>query len=289
MKKTLNFCILISMALLVFVACYSSDTQVDEQYDTDSLCYYEWNDDCEKWQDPYPELTAGQLRMLKTSSIANGDKETFAKLVKYPLKREYPLPSIKNEQEMIDYFDILFDNAIRDTLRNLDSNSWEEVGWRGVMVYHGMLWNDGPIDVINYTSPQEEQLRQKLIREDISALHPSLQGPWVPKHKFRLSNKKYGLARIDYDTTNFENSYRLTIFKKGSKVDDIPALILTGYMEVSGSIGYTVYYFKNKKGYKAVYNPDYFPSDTEQEKWANFKPAIELISPKKDTTKLIIR
>lgn len=57
-------------------------------------------------------------------SIANGDKETFADLVRYPLYRQYPLRNIYTKDEMVKYFDFLFDDEFRNTIRALKPDEW---------------------------------------------------------------------------------------------------------------------------------------------------------------------
>ena len=195
----------------------------------------------------------GQHRALIIKSIVDGDKKTFASLVQYPLRRDYPLRDIRNRQQMIDNFDLIFDATFRDTLRTMDSNSWEVIGWRGAMLCDGMIWGDGPVEVINYSSPQEQQFRQKVIAAEMQTLHPSLQGNWQPKDRLLFDDVTYEFARLDVQGEDF---YRLTLFKKGAKTGDIPALTLYGKCEIEGSMGIATYSFSNNKGYKAFYSPD---------------------------------
>ena len=274
--------LLILFAILLLTSCKNNQTEV-----VSDTAEEQGEEQYEHWQNPYPDLTYGQIRQLIITSIVNGDKETFANLVQYPIRRDYPLRNIENKEQMIANFDLIFDAAFRDTIAMLDSNSWEEVGWRGYMLYHGMLWGDGPVEVINYSSPQEQKLRADIIAKEMSALHPSLQGEWGPVDRFLLDDGKYGFARLDVVTTESQKPFRLTIFKKNAKVGDPPALTLTGDSDVQGSIGYTTYYFRNNDGYEAVYSPDYYPEDDSE--WAAFKPFITLISLNGKETKLTIK
>ena len=191
----------------------------------------------------------GQHRDLIIKSIVNGDKETFASLVQYPLYRQYPLRPIKNRQQMIDNFDLIFDAQFRNTLRTLDSNSWRVVGWRGAILHNGEIWGDGPVTKIGYFSLKEQQFRQKVIAAEMRALHPSLQGNWEPENRMLFDDKTYGFARIDH--LQGDDYYRLTIFKKGAKIGDIPVLTLYGTREIQGSMGILFYSFSNDEGYEA--------------------------------------
>lgn len=273
--------LLVLLVILLLASCKNNQAEVESDTVEEQVDQYE------HWQNPYPDLTEGQIRQLIITSIAHGDKETFANLVQYPISRDYPLHNIENKEQMIANFDLIFDAAFRDTIALLDSNSWEEVGWRGYMLYHGMLWGEGPVWVINYSSPQEQKLRADIIAREMSALHPSLQGEWEPVDRFLLDDGKYGFARLDEVTTESQEPFRLTIFKKNAKIGDRPALTLTGDSDVQGSIGYTTYYFHNNDGYEAVYSPDYYPEDNSER--ATFKPFITLTSPNGKETKLTIK
>lgn len=102
-------------------------------------------------------LTTEQYHQMIIEAIANGDKQRFAKMLCYPVHRPDPLPDIENEQQMVQYFDILFDKPFRKKVAELDSNSWNLVGWRGWMILDGEIWDTDPCIVINYSSPIEQQ------------------------------------------------------------------------------------------------------------------------------------
>ena len=56
--------------------------------------------------------------------IADGDAKGLAKLTTYPLKRNYPLKDIENEEQMIAYFDVLFDDSVKEVMRNASVSDW---------------------------------------------------------------------------------------------------------------------------------------------------------------------
>lgn len=94
-------------------------------------------------------LSDAKYHQMILEAIANGDKKMFAKMVSYPLSRPYPLPDIETEGQMVRYFDTLFDKQFRQQIAKLDSNSWDNVGWRGCMILDGEIWDTDPIICIN--------------------------------------------------------------------------------------------------------------------------------------------
>lgn len=207
-------------------------------------------------------LTMEQYHQQILSAIANGDKELFAEMVCYPLERNYPLPDIEDKQQMVRYFDTLFDMPFRKQIAQLDSNSWMNVGWRGYMILDGEIWDTDPCIEVNYSSPLEQGYAEYLINKDTSRLHPSLRGNWKPFECFLLDGThyrdfEYAFARVDIsieDDMEKEPSYRLALFKKGAKASDAPSLILYGIMEIEGSMQIVSFVF-DTDGYYAVITP----------------------------------
>lgn len=180
------------------------------------------------------------------SSIANGDKESFSDLVRYPLRRQYPLKDINIKSEMVEYFDFLFDDGFRKTIGSLKPDDWDVIGWRGFMVLSGELWEDGgELVAVNYSSPAEQKLRDSLIKAEFKALHPSLQGNWSPVDRLQLEDDVFGFARID-KSTDSDELYRLTIFAKDAKINDKPIVNLEGTVYYEGNMGDGFFYFKTQ-------------------------------------------
>ena len=119
------------------------------------------------------------------SNIANGDKQTFAKMVSYPLSRPYPLPDVETEGQMIRYFDTLFDKQFRQRIAKLDSN----------------------VDISTDHNPETEP------------------------------------------------SFRVAIFKKGTKASEVPAIVLLGERTIEGSMHLETLNFKSDK-YTVVIVPE---------------------------------
>ena len=214
-------------------------------------------------------LTHEQYHQMILEAIANGDKQMFAKMVSYPLWRRYPLPDIENEEQMVRYFDTLFDKQFRQQIAKLDSNSWDYVGWRGAMILHGKIWDTGSWIIVNYSSPLEQRHAEYLKKKDMARLHPSLRGNWEPYDCYRLDGKEfpdfeYSYARVDASTDhNPEDfpTYRVAVFKKGSNASDPPAIVLLGERTLEGSMHIETLYFKSDE-YDIFINP----KDVEDEK-----------------------
>ncbi len=63
------------------------------------------------------------------------DKTAIAALIRYPLKRRYPIPDIKNEAEFINRFDEVFNDELVAVIGSSNINTdWEKVGSRGIML-----------------------------------------------------------------------------------------------------------------------------------------------------------
>jgi hypothetical protein len=57
------------------------------------------------------------------------DKTAIAAHIRYPLKRQYPLPDIKNEAEFINRFDEVFNDELVAVIGSSNINTdWEKVG-----------------------------------------------------------------------------------------------------------------------------------------------------------------
>lgn len=112
--------------------------------------------------DDFNTMSIGQRHQMLIDAIAKGNKQQFADLVVYPVRRISPVPDIETKEQMISYFDTLFDKSFRERIAHLDSNSWEEMGWRGWMLLNGEIWDTDPGIVINYSSPLEQQYAQEL-------------------------------------------------------------------------------------------------------------------------------
>jgi len=182
------------------------------------------------------------LDFIKT--IKSQDKKGLALKTLYPLKRQYPIPAIENEQDLINRYDTLFDDKLVKTIVNSDpATDWQEVGWRGIMLSNGIIWldYDGKLRSINNQTTAELKLRNNLVKADKDRLNPALKSFIRPI--LILETSKF-LIRID-DLGS--GNYRYASWPLKGSMKDKPALILTkGQVIPDGSGGNHTYVFKNE-------------------------------------------
>ena len=202
--------------------------------------------------DDLNSITIGRRHQMLIEAIAKGNKQQFADLVVYPVRRTSPIPDIENKEQMVSYFDTLFDKSFRERIAHLDSNSWEEIGWRGWMLLNGEIWDTEPGIVINYSSPLEQQYAQELENKDMARVHPSLRGSWKPYDCYLLDCSEfpfldYSFARLDESTNQGqyeEPQYRLAIYRKGAGPSDRPSIVLMGKRVIEGSANIVSFNFE---------------------------------------------
>ncbi|MCG3701925.1 hypothetical protein L5F41_07470 [Aliarcobacter butzleri] len=164
-------------------------------------------------------------------------------LVEYPLKRQYPIPSIKNQEELKKRFSEVFDDKLIEEIKNSKIEDWSEMGWRGIMLNQGTLWLnfDEIIIAINYQSDFEKRLREDLIRKEKEQLDSSLKEFIEPTYKIKTKNFLIRIDKID------DSKYRYSSWKIGKSESSKPDLVLlNGEIEYSGTIGHQYFTFKNR-------------------------------------------
>lgn len=184
----------------------------------------------------FNNMSDNQYRQTLLEVISNGDKELFAKMVSYPIHRIYPLPDIENPQQMVQYFDTMFDKSFREQIAGLDSNSWIHFRGNGWTICNGAIWDTSGCIVISHTSPIERRYAQYLIDKDRSRLHHSMLDEWEPYDCFFIDSSddttfKYSYARLDVSTNHFTGVppiYRIAMYTKESQPSDAPDLVLFG-------------------------------------------------------------
>lgn len=189
----------------------------------------------------------GQKKDRITSLISLFKQQNIhaiAARIHYPLKRENPIPDIKNANDFVHRFNEIFDQTLVDKIANAKSDQWKEVGWRGIMLDNGTVWMDGDegkITAINYQTTAEKNLLEKLIRKQKKYVHPSLEH--FKRPVYTIKTAKY-LIRID-ELSN--GMYRYACWKIGNKENTQPDMILNnGKLEFEGSGGNHVITFINK-------------------------------------------
>lgn len=181
-------------------------------------------------------------------SIVDGDAKQLASLTHFPIVRAYPLKNIENEQQLEVYFDTLFDDHFRQLMSQADENDWDSVGWRGQMFADGLLWVYDSLTAVNYYSELELRLKQQLAEQEMNSLHPSLWGNWRPYGCY-VDEKDGSVLRVDVGD---DGVCRLSVYHCGTKLSDRPDILVTGHMEIRGSIGVVYHHYESREGCEMV-------------------------------------
>ncbi|WDF63479.1 hypothetical protein [Flavobacterium sp. KACC 22763] len=174
--------------------------------------------------------------------VKNSDKEAIAKRIKFPFKREYPIPLVKDKADFVKRYNQIFDKVLIEKITKSDpAKDWSEVGWRGIMLNQGDLWidTDGRIISINHQSDEEVKIKNSLIaaqKKNVNASISNFKEPVaiLETSKFRI--------RID-DLGN--NNYRYVSWGIKNKMTDTPDLVIEkGVFVADGTGGNHHYEFK---------------------------------------------
>ncbi|PSL25858.1 hypothetical protein [Chitinophaga ginsengisoli] len=181
--------------------------------------------------------------------VKQQDKVALSKKIVFPLRREYPLPAIKNKQEFLNRYNEIFNDTLVEMITtSAPDKDWSKMGWRGLMLRHGQLWlnEEGKLIAVNYQSAVESKKRALLVEKERSLVHSSLK-----EFKRPVALLETGKFRIRIDDMGNGN-YRYASWGLKNKQSDKPDLIIeNGQYIPEGSGGNHRYEFKTN-GY--VYN-----------------------------------
>ena len=198
-------------------------------------------------------LLSGQDLSIKNQKIVRNfietvktkNKDKICSLVRYPLTREYPIPEVKNKNELLKRFDEVFDiKLVNLIVKSKVNTDWSDVGWRGIMLLDGEVWLDfdGKLIGVNYQSQFEKKKKEELIKIQRNSLHESLRVFKSPV--CILETSKY---RIRIDEMG-NNKFRYASWRLQQNISEKPEmLLLDGKVEFDGSGGNHSYIFKSGK------------------------------------------
>ena len=171
------------------------------------------------------------------------DKTAIAAHIRYPLKRQYPLPDIKNEAEFVNRFDEVFDEELVTIIGSSNINTdWDSVGWRGIMLNNGVMWvdTDGKVIAVNTQNATEQAHAEKLIAQDKQSLHSSIKTFQKPILDWKTANYRVRIDNLG------DGNFRYASWNIDKSPSDRPDIVLIhGEITFSGSGGNHSYTFKN--------------------------------------------
>jgi hypothetical protein len=192
----------------------------------------------EKLDDDKQSFVRNVIKLFQNRNI-----DSISNVIIYPLRREYPIPSVKNKEEFKKRFNEIFDKSLLEKIANSKVEQRQEVGWRGIMLNFGILWiesYEGKIIAINYQSDFEKKQIQTLIETERKQLHNSIKVYQKPTYSIKTKNY---LIRID-ELTN--DKFRYASWKIGQNESTKPDIIIdNGKLEFEGSGGNHVITFSN--------------------------------------------
>ena len=192
------------------------------------------------------------------------DRTAIAAHIRYPLKRQYPLPDIKNEAEFINRFDEVFDEELVAVIGSSNINTdWDNVGWRGIMLNNGVMWvdTDGKVIAVNTQNTTEQAHAEKLIAQNKQSLHSSIKIFQKPILDWKTDN--YHIRVDDLGDRN----YRYVVWSIDKKISDKPDMVLlNGDITFEGSGGNHHYTFKNGR-YSYILHVTVIGCDTSPPGW----------------------
>ena len=182
------------------------------------------------------------------SLVKENNAKKLSALIKYPLKRQDPLPYVYTPKQFISYYSTIFDKPFKQKLMSYNDSCvfedyvYEVYGLVGES-FHGDLWinKEGKITSINYLSSKELKHKDQLIINLKKHMHPSVRN-WQDN---RITGKSKGLT-IRIDMT--DKGLRYVSWSKGRSMSEKPDLIIyNGIEEPQGTIGGWTWTFVNGK------------------------------------------
>ena len=210
------------------------------------------------------------------AAFESDDKAAIASLVYYPLKRRYPIPDIKDEAELINRFDEVFNDELVAVIASSNINTdWDKVGWRGIMLNNGVMWVDteGKIIAVNTQNTKEQALAKRLIEQGKQSLHASINTFEKPVLDWKTAN--YHIRVDDLG----DHNYRYAVWNIDKRAMDKPDMVLfNGDVTVSGTGGNHHYTFKNGR-YSYILHVTIIGCDTSPPGWLEvYKDDEQLLS-----------
>ena len=240
--------------------------------------------------DPNKDVAGGTQNIEAImKSIANGDAEKLASLCSFPIERKYPMRNIKDSKDMLKKFDKIFDREFREKIKHAKISDWKSNGYRGYSwgEENASIWVYDSLTIIDYYSPQEQQLYDELVKQEMESLHESIRGNgWHPfccykditdgsiiridirerkvmkEENFHTDGFIYSAPQLQPFKLRGDEEFRLAVYPQKYNLRGKPKMLLSGSVDIGGSANMRGYYFK--KGNLEIYLGDiYYESEKE--------------------------
>ncbi len=167
--------------------------------------------------------------------LKTGSAQLIAQNVVYPYKMGRGVPSIKNEQEFIEKYDIILPKYLRKYLIESPMEHWNYNAYKGNIClywcFNGEITPNGKIVSLK-TIKKLREYRKDYIEKEKQTIHPSLKN--YNYNLYTMETKEW-LIRIDdmngvYKPTNIDDNpkenYRFAAWKKGKTISDEPDIVI---------------------------------------------------------------
>ena len=158
----------------------------------------------------------------------------------------------------------MFDDELVTIIGSSNINTdWDKVGWRGIMLYNGVMWvdTDGKVIAVNTQNATEQAHAEKLITQDKQSLHSNIKTFQKPILDWKTAN-----YRVRVDNLG-DGNFRYASWSIDKSPSDKPDIVLiNGDITFEGSGGNHHYTFKNGR-YSYILHVTIIGSDTSPPGW----------------------
>ena len=219
----------------------------------------------------YPHYAERSDEILATAQkfkdlLKTNNPQLIAQNVVYPFSLGWGVPSIHNEQEFIEKYDIILPEYLRQYFIDSPTEQWGSGQNLGGICLNDCpdahLTDDGKIIWIK-DSEELNKYRKEYIAKEKQIIHPSLKN--YNYNLYTIETKDW-LIRIDdmkglYEVStqiDIPNIYRFTAWKKGKTISDKPDIVIDqGHTEKDPEFRYSPeYYVFNNSEYHAIFTND---------------------------------
>ena len=192
----------------------------------------------------YPHYAERSDEILATAQkfkdlLKTNNPQLIAQNVVYPFSLGWGVPSIHNEQEFIEKYDIILPEYLRQYFIDSPTEQWGSGQNLGGICLNDCpdahLTDDGKIIWIK-DSEELNKYRKEYIAKEKQIIHPSLKN--YNYNLYTMETKDW-LIRIDdmkglyeaYSEYEKQQHYRLALWKKGKTISDEPDIVIDqGYL-----------------------------------------------------------